>query len=86
MEITLNHFQIQSLLELSESSGDPECYDEMTLVLVEDNRAHSGPGLYCKFDEVPENGFIFLGTDEDDQVRADEICAAKIESGEAQET
>ncbi|RTY63411.1 hypothetical protein [Pseudomonas veronii] len=85
MKITLNHFQIKSLLDLSESSGDPECYDEMTLVLVNDDSAHSGPGLYCKFEEVPENGFTFLGTDEDDEVRADAICAAKIESGEAQE-
>lgn len=85
MQIHMTHRQIKELLELSESSGDPECYDDMILVLIEDDRAHSGPGLYCQFEEVPQEGCMFLGKDDEDEARANAICAAKIASGEAQE-
>lgn len=85
MKINMTHRQIKELLELSESSGDPEAYDDMTLVVVEDNSAHSGPGLYCQFYEVPEEGYMFLGADDEDQARGDALCTARIESGEVQE-
>lgn len=85
MKIDMTHYQIKTLLDLAEGSGDPECYDGMTLVLVEDDSAHSGPGLYASFQEVPEEGYTFLGEDEADQARGDAICDAKIESGEVQE-
>ena len=85
MRIELTHFQIKQLLELSESSGDPECTDDLLLVLVEDNSAHSGPGLYAQFQEVPEEGYMFIGVDQEDQDRGDAICNARIESGEVQE-
>lgn len=83
--IELNHFQIKSLLDLSEVSGDSECYDEIELRLVEDDSAHSGPGLYATYPEVPENGFLFIGKDDDDQARADAICDEGIKSGRVQE-
>lgn len=85
MRISMTHRQIKELLELSESSGDPDMYDDMTLVLVADDSAHSGPGLYAQFQEVPEEGFMFLGSDEEDQKRGDAVCNAKITSGEALE-
>lgn len=85
MKIDMTHHQIKALLELSESSGDPECYDDMTLHFFGGSTAHSGPGLYAVFQEVPEEGGIFLGTDEADQLRGDAICKARIESGEVRE-
>lgn len=85
MRIKLTHFQVKELLELSESSGDPECTDDLLLVLVGDNSAHSGPGLYALFQECPEEGFMFIGADQEDQDRGDAICNARIESGEVQE-
>lgn len=85
MRIHITHRQIKELLELSESSGDPEAYDDMTLILVEDNSAHSGPGLYAQFQEVPEEGYVFLGRDDEDQAQGDALCAARIASGVVQE-
>lgn len=84
-KIALTHYQIKELLELSESSGDPECTDDLYIIVVEDDSAHSGPGLYAQFQEVPEEGFIFIGQDVGDQERGNAICDAKIESGEVQE-
>ena len=84
-KIELNHFQIKALLDLSEVSGDPEGYDELELRVVEGNSAHSGPGLYATYPEVPENGWMFIGKDEDDQARADAICDEGIKSGRVQE-
>lgn len=84
-KIELNHFQIKSLLNLSEISGDPECYEELELRLVEGNGAHSGPGLYAIYPEAPENGWLFIGKDEEDQARADAICDEGIKSGRVQE-
>lgn len=80
-KIMLNHYQIKALLELSESSGDPEMFDEMELVIGGEN-AHSGPGVYACFTECQEEGAIYLGEDEADDERAQAICNAKIESGE----
>ncbi len=85
MKIALTHYQIKELLALSESSGDPEATDDLLLVLVEDDSAHSGPGLYAQFQEVPEEGYMFIGADQEDQDRGNAICNAKIESGEVQE-
>lgn len=85
MKIALTHYQIKELLELSESSGDPESTDDLFLIVVEDDSAHSGPGLYAQFREVPEEGFMFIGADEEDQIRGNDICNAKIESGVVQE-
>lgn len=85
MKIHMTHRQIRELLDLSESSGDPECYDDMTLMFVEDDSAHSGPGLYCQFQEVPEEGYMFLGADDEEQSRGDAICTLKIKSGEVVE-
>jgi len=86
MKIALTHYQIKELLDLSESSGDPECTDDLYLILVEDDaKAHSGAGLYAQFQEVPEEGFMFIGKDEEDQQRGNDICNARIESGEVQE-
>lgn len=84
MKIALTHYQIKELLELSESSGDPECTDDLYLT-IGDDRAHSGAGLYAQFQEVPEEGFMFIGKDEADQQRGNAICDARIESGEVQE-
>lgn len=76
MKIELTHYQIKALLEMSESSGDPECYD--TLVLqIGDDRAHSGPGLYAYFDECREEGAIFIGKDDEDQARADAVAESR---------
>lgn len=80
-KIKLNHYQIKALLELSESSGDPEMFDEMALVVGGEN-AHSGPGVYAYFTECQEEGATYLGVDEADEERAEAICEAKIESGE----
>jgi len=85
MKISMTHHQIKALLELSESSGDPESFDDMNLIVVDDDKAHSGPGLYCQFREVPEEGFMFLGKDEEDDARGNEICNARIRSGEVKE-
>lgn len=85
MEIALTHFQIKALLELTELSGDPESTDDLTIRFVEDDSAHSGPGLYAQFQEVPEEGWIFIGEDQADQDRANAICDGKIASGEVQE-
>lgn len=85
MKIHMTHRQIRELLDLSESSGDPECYDAMTLVVVTGDSAHSGPGLYCQFQEVPEEGYMFLGADDEEQARGDAICEAKIKAGDAVE-
>jgi len=85
MKIALTHFQLKELLELSESSGDPEATDDLLLILVEDDSGHSGPGLYAQFQEVPEEGYMFIGTDQEDHDRGNAICDARIESGEVQE-
>lgn len=85
MRINLTHYQIKALLELSESSGDPDCYDDLTLCFTNEFAAHSGPGLYAAFQEVPEEGYTFLGEDEEDQARGDAICEAGIASGAVQE-
>lgn len=82
MKIHMTHRQIRELLDLSESSGDPECYDDMSLLVVTDESGHSGPGLYCQFQEVPEEGFMFLGRTDEEQAKGDAICEAKIASGE----
>lgn len=84
MKIDIAHFQIKALLDLAEASGDPESYDDMTLIVM-DQGGHSGPGLYAAFQEVPEEGYTFLGADEEDQARGDAICDAKIASGEVKE-
>ena len=83
--IELNHFQIKALLDLSEASVDPESYDEIALRVVEDNSAHSGPGLYATYPEAPEDGWMFIGKDEEDQSRADATCSEGIKSGRVQE-
>ncbi|QEU28812.1 hypothetical protein [Pseudomonas luteola] len=80
MEISLNHYQLKALLEMSESSGDPECYD--TLVIMKgDERGHSGPGLYAYFQECAEEGAIFIGVDEEDDERAAKIAESREELG-----
>lgn len=84
-KIPVTHFQLKALLEISESSGDPESYDDLHLILVTDDSAHSGPGLYAQFQEVPEEGFMFIGEDQEGQDRGEKICEAKIESGEVTE-
>ena len=84
-KIPVTHFQLKALLEISESSGDPECYDDLHLVVVADDSAHSGPGLYAQFQEVPEEGFMFIGEDQEGQDRGEKICEAKIASGEVTE-
>ncbi|MFK7671773.1 hypothetical protein [Pseudomonas lundensis] len=84
MKINMTHRQIKELLELSESSGDPESYEDMTLIVM-DRSGHSGPGLYAQFQEVPEEGYIFLGADDEDQARGDALCDALIKSGQVQE-
>ncbi|UVL53984.1 hypothetical protein [Pseudomonas sp. B21-035] len=73
MEISLTHYQLKALLEMSESSGDPECYDTIVIKMGED-KAHSGPGLYAWFQECPEEGASFLGEDEEDDARAAKIA------------
>lgn len=72
MKITLSHYQLKQLLEMSESSGDPECYDAI-VIQVSDDTAHSGPGLYAWFDECPEEGASYIGDDAEDQERANRI-------------
>lgn len=84
MKIDITHYQIKALLDLSEGSGDPECYDDMTLIVM-DESGHSGAGLYAAFQEVPEEGYTFLGADEENQAQGDAICEAKIASGEVKE-
>ncbi|CAM3212848.1 hypothetical protein [Pseudomonas fluorescens] len=72
MKITLSHYQLKELLEMSESSCDPECYDAI-VIQVGDDTAHSGPGLYAWFDECPEEGASYIGDDAEDQERANRI-------------
>lgn len=72
-KIELTHYQIRSLLELSESSGDPEHQDDLILQLG-DEKSHSGPGLYAYFAECPEEGATFIGRDAEDQARGDAIA------------
>lgn len=69
-KIELTHHQIKALLEMSEASGDPECYDDLVLQMGGEN-AHSGPGLYAWYSECPEEGAQFIGTDAEDQARGD---------------
>jgi len=76
MKIKLTHYQIKALLDMSESSGDPECYETIVLQ-VSDGAGHSGPGLYAWFEECPEEGASFLGVDAEDQARAEAIADAK---------
>lgn len=81
MSITLTHYQIKALLDLSEASGDPDMYD--TLVLIEGNdTAHSGAGLYVYAEEAPEEGAIYLALDDADADRAEATGDAKIAKGE----
>lgn len=84
-KIPVTHFQLKALLEIAESSGDPESYDDLYLIVVADNSAHSGPGLYALFQEVPEEGFMFIGEDQEAQDRGEKICEDKIASGEVTE-
>lgn len=85
IKITVTHFQLKALLELAESSGDPESYDDLCLISVPDDSAHSGPGLYAQFQEVPEEGFMFIGDSQEDQERGNQVCEAKIAAGEVVE-
>jgi hypothetical protein len=85
MKTELTHFQIKALLELAEGSGDPENFDDLNIRIVVEDTAHSGPGLYAEFQEVPEEGWHFIGTDHEDQARGDSICDAKIATGEVKE-
>lgn len=72
-KIELTHYQIKALLEMSEASGDPECYDDLVLQVAGEN-AHSGAGLYAWFSECPEEGSTFIGRDADDQARGEAIA------------
>lgn len=72
-KIELTHYQIKALLEMSESSGDPECYDDLVLV-IGDEHSHSGTGVYAYFSCCPEEGAIFIGKDAEDQARGDAIA------------
>lgn len=85
MKIKMTHRQIRELLDLSESSGDPEFYDDMALVFVEEDTAHSGPGLYCQFQELPEEGYMFLAATDEEEASAEAIFQSKVASGDAQE-
>ncbi|MCW8159014.1 SIMPL domain-containing protein [Stutzerimonas stutzeri] len=76
MQLKLTHYQIKALLEMSESSGDPECYDTIVLQMG-DEKGHSGPGLYAWFEECPEEGASFIGTDAEDQARASAVADAR---------
>lgn len=76
MKIKLTHYQIKALLEMCESSGDPECCDDLVLQ-IGDNRAHSGPGLYAYWSECPEEGALFIGKGEADQACADALADSR---------
>lgn len=69
MEIELNLYQARALVEMLESSDvedDP--------IILKEGDGHSGPGLYAYWRECPEEGAVFIGTDEDDQNRGDSIA------------
>ncbi|QLL11729.1 hypothetical protein [Pseudomonas chlororaphis] len=83
MEISLNHYQLKALLEMSESSGDPECYDTIVIAPGKEN-GHSGPGLYAWFYECPEEGASFIGEDEDDDARASKIAEEREANASAE--
>lgn len=72
--ISLNLYQIRALLEMADSSGEPEG-DEL-IIVKGDDACHSGPGLYAYFSECPEEGASFIGDDEEDQQRGNKLAEA----------
>ncbi len=70
--IELNAYQLRALLEMAESSGEPE--DDPVIIKMGDG--HSGPGLYAYWRECPEEGASFIGENEEDQQRANKLAEA----------
>jgi hypothetical protein len=73
MEIELNLYQAQALVEMLEASDAPA--DDP--LIIKEGDGHSGPGLYAYWRECPEEGAVFIGTDDADQERANAIADSR---------
>lgn len=80
MEIELNLYQAQALVEMLEASDDPA--DDP--LIIKEGDGHSGPGLYAYWRECPEEGAVFIGTDEADQERGNAIADSREALQEAE--
>jgi len=80
--ITLNHYQLKSLLENSEMYGDGPA-DVQSVVVVyrsgDDSLAYAGPGLYACIDGVDLEDGSYLARDSQDRDRAIAIRETKFE-------
>lgn len=68
--ISLNLYQIRALLEMADSSGEPEG----DALIIVNGDGHSGPGVYAYFTECPEEGAEFIGENEEDQQRGNQLA------------
>jgi hypothetical protein len=77
-EIQLTPYQLKEVIECFGGEDD-----DPLVLLMGDERCHSGPGLYGYYEELPEDGVMFFGVDEAAQNAGNAICDLKVESGEA---
>lgn len=77
-EIQLTPYQLKGVIECFGGEDD-----DPLVLLMGDERCHSGPGLYGYYQELPEEGVMFFGVDEAAQDAGNAICDLKVESGEA---
>lgn len=80
--IELNAYQLRALLEMAEASDTPE--EDPIVICMGGEGCHSGAGLYAYWRECPEEGAEFIGENEEDQQRGNQLAEQFEASQEVQ--